>query len=179
MRDLKLGDEIPAHLPAADRHLFWLYPGWRRLHWPGEATPPTRTPSKSLEYITQPSFRAYFGLYSNLQPAARLCFIDFKTNFDAITDYSFVLDTPRNQTQFIQEYKVPLQALGINLTFLPNNGPAYWAAVDPIRRSSSADILVFGMLMVVALSMAVFIYLMQHRRDYAILRALGVPAKPG
>ena len=49
--------------------------------------------------------------------------------------------------------------------------------MDPIRRSASADMLVFGVLMVVALVMAVFLYLMQRRRDYAILRALGVPAK--
>ncbi len=55
--------------------------------------------------------------------------------------------------------------------------PAYWAAVDPIRRSASADVLVFGLLMVVALSMAVFLYTMARKRDYAILRALGVPAR--
>jgi len=43
--------------------------------------------------------------------------------------YSFVLDSSNHETQFIQEYKAPLQSLGINLTFLENNGPAYWAAV--------------------------------------------------
>lgn len=97
--------------------------------------------------------------------------------FGEEADYSFVLDSTRNQNQFTQDHKEPLQALGIRLTFLENNGPAYWAAVDPIRRSSSADVLVFGLLMVAAASMGVFLYTMHHKRDYAILRALGVPVK--
>ena len=101
-----------------------------------------------------------------------------QNQFKYLLDYSFVLDTPRNQTSFIQEYKVPLQELGISLNFLENNGPAYWAAVDPIRRSASADMLIFSLLMVVPLVMAVFLYLMAHRREFAILRGLGVPAKP-
>lgn len=97
--------------------------------------------------------------------------------FGAEADYSFVLDSSRNQNQFTQDHKEPLQALDISLTFLANNGPAYWAAVDPIRRSSSADVLSFGLLMVAALSMGVFLYLMHHKRNYAFLRALGVPVK--
>lgn len=91
--------------------------------------------------------------------------------------YTFVLDSSRSQTLFVQEYQDTLQSLGISLTFLDNNGAAYWAAVDPIRRSSSADALIFGLLMVATLVMAVFLYLMQHRHAYAIARALGVPGK--
>ena len=119
----------------------------------------------------------YYCLYSNLQFAAGLCINDSKSNFSDEDDYSFVLDSSRHETEFIQEYKDPLQELGISLTFLANNGPAYWAAVDPIRRSLAADLLVFGLLMVVALILAVFLYVMQRKRDYAILRALGVPVK--
>ena len=92
-------------------------------------------------------------------------------------DYSFVLDSSRHETEFVQANKVPLEELGISLTFLANNGPAYWAAVDPIRVSLTADLQVFGLLMVVALILAVFLYLMARKRDYAILRALGVPKK--
>ena len=74
-------------------------------------------------------------------------------------------------------YKEPLQEMGIRLTMLENNGEAYWASVTPIRRSLSSDLLVFGVLMVVAFILAVFLYQMQHKREYAILRALGVPAR--
>ncbi len=92
-------------------------------------------------------------------------------------DYSFVLDSSRHETEFMQAYKDQLQALGISLTFLANNGPAYWASVDPIRRSSAADLIVFSLLLVVALVMAVFLYVNARKRDYAILRALGVSAR--
>jgi hypothetical protein len=92
-------------------------------------------------------------------------------------DYSFVLHSARYETEFLQAYKDPLEELGISLTFLPNNGPAYWAAVDPIRHSTSADLLVFSLLLVVVLILAVFLYVRQQKRGYAILRVLGVPAK--
>lgn len=91
--------------------------------------------------------------------------------------YSFILDSSRNQSFFIQEYQDALQSMGISLTFLDNNGAAYWAAVDPIRRSSSADALIFGLLMVTGLILTVFLYIIQHKREYAIARALGVPRK--
>ena len=176
MRDLKLGDEIQLTFRSLkDAWLGYIRDGVDTLDW--NSYPTYQDTFKIVGIYDTTSFRAYLAYIptSSLRPGfASLTSPEFR----AITDYSFVLDTPRNQTRFIQEYKVPLQELGINLTFLPNNGPAYWAAVDPIRRSSSADILVFGLLMVVALIMAVFIYLIQRRRDYAILRALGVPAKP-
>ncbi len=176
MRDFKLGDEIMLTFrPLKDTFLGLIRDGVDTVAW--------------RRYTTYQDTFKIVGLYEGTTNTAILAYIpssSLRTGFASTTkypyreegDYSFVLDTPRNQTRFIQEYKVPLQELGINLNFLPNNGPAYWAAVDPIRRSSSADILVFGLLMVVALIMAVFIYLMQHRRDYAILRALGVPVLP-
>ncbi len=97
--------------------------------------------------------------------------------FQDETGYSFVLDSSRSQTLFIQEYQDDLQSMGIRLTFLDNSGAAYWTAVDPIHRSAFADILIFGLLLVAALIMAVFLYTMQHKREYAIARAMGVPAK--
>lgn len=175
LRDYKLGDAISLTFrPLTDTYFGLIRDGIDSASW--------------RSYPTYQDTFKIVGIYNTTRGFAPLFFIttsslrsgfasSTQNQFKYLLDYSFVLDTPRNQSSFLQEYKVPLQELGINLTFLPNNGPAFWAAVDPIRRSSSADILVFGMLMVVALIMAVFIYLMQHRRDYAILRALGVPAK--
>ncbi|PKO06494.1 MAG: hypothetical protein CVU41_07190 [Chloroflexi bacterium HGW-Chloroflexi-3] len=90
-------------------------------------------------------------------------------------DYSFVLDSPKNQTLFIQTYKEPFLELGISLKFLESNGPAYWAAVGPIRQSSTLDLQIFSLLLLATLVMMVFLYLLQRKRDHAILRALGVP----
>jgi len=93
------------------------------------------------------------------------------------SNYNFVLNSSDHQSEFVDAFKEPLQEMGIRLTMLENNGEAYWASVTPIRRSLSSDLLVFGVLMVVAFILAVFLYQMQHKREYAILRALGVPTR--
>lgn len=175
MRGFKLGDELMLTFrPLTDTFLGLIRDGEDTMDW--------------RSYPTYQDTFKIVGLYEGTTNTGILAYIpasSLRPGFASSTkypyreegDYSFVLDTPRHETQFTQAYKAPLQELGINLTFLPNNGPAYWAAIDPIRRSSAADILIFGLLMIVALSMAVFIYLMQRKRDYAILRALGVPVK--
>ena len=176
MRGFKLGDELMLTFrPLKDTFIGLIRDGVDTFAW--RSYPTYQEPFKIVglyEGTTKPPAILAYIPASSLRPGFAS---STKYPYREEGDYSFVLDSPRNETKFIQEYKVPLQALGINLTFLANNGPAYWAAVDPIRRSSSADILIFGLLMVVALIMAVFIYLMQRKRDYAILRALGVPVK--
>lgn len=175
MRDFKLGDEITLTFrPLKDTFLGYIRDGVDQFGW--------------RSYPTYQDTFTIVGLYGRVNSSAVFSYIPTSSlrpgfgssdrmHFSGEDDYSFVLDSSRHQTKFIQAYKVPLQKLGISLTFLENNGQAYWAAVDPIRRSLSADLLVFGLLMVVALIMAVFLYLMQHKRVYAILRALGVTAK--
>jgi ABC-type antimicrobial peptide transport system permease subunit len=175
MRGFELGDEIQLIFrPLQDTFLGYIRDGVDSHNWRNyPAYQDTFTIvglyartiySPLYAYIPTHSLRS--GFTSSMQD-----------QFTYENDYSFVLDSSRHEAEFVQEYKVPLQELGISLTFLENNGPAYWAAVDPIRRSSSADLLVFGLLLVVALILAVFLYQMQRKRDYAILRALGVPAK--
>ncbi len=173
-RRLNLGDEISLTFrPLTDTYWGFIRDGIDSASW--KSYPTYQDTFKIVGIYNATSYTAGFSFIpaSSLRPG----FTSSTQNiFRYMPDYNFVLDSSRHETQFTQEYKASLQSLGINLTFLPNNGPAYWAAVDPIRRSASADVLVFGLLMVVALSMAVFIYQIQHRRDYAILRALGVPA---
>jgi ABC-type antimicrobial peptide transport system permease subunit len=174
-RRLKLGDEIQLTFrPLTDTFLGHIRDGIDSASWKSYPTYQDTFKIVGIYNATSYSAGLSFIPTSSLRPG----FTSSTQNiFKYMPDYNFVLDSSRHETQFTQAYKAPLQSLGINLTFLPNNGPAYWAAVDPIRRSASADVLVFGLLMVVALSMAVFIYQIQRRRDYAILRALGVPAK--
>jgi ABC-type antimicrobial peptide transport system permease subunit len=89
--------------------------------------------------------------------------------------YSFVLDSSRNQDTFVNQYKAPLAKLGLNLTFVENNGAAFWAGVLPLQRSALTGLLIYSLVLILALTLAVFLYLTQRRKDYAILRALGVP----
>ncbi|MDX9771462.1 MAG: ABC transporter permease [Tenuifilaceae bacterium] len=94
-----------------------------------------------------------------------------------VSMYSFVLDSSRNQDAFINENRAVLAELGMEVTFSENNGATFWAAVDPLRRSAFSGLLVFTMVLVIALALVIFLYFNQRRRDYAILRALGVPKK--
>jgi ABC-type antimicrobial peptide transport system permease subunit len=175
MRDFKLGEEIPLTFrPLTDTYFGLIRDGIDSASWRSYPTYQDTFKIVGIYNTTHGFSPLFFIPTSSLRPGFAS---STQNQFKYLLDYSFVLDTPRNQTSFIQEYKVPLQELGISLNFLENNGPAYWAAVDPIRRSASADILVFSLLMVVALVMAVFLYVMAHRREFAILRALGVPAK--
>ena len=174
LRGFKVGDEIQfTFRPLTDTFFGLIRDGVDSLNW--------------RSYPTYQDTFKIIGLYNSTNDWAIFAYIptsSLRPGFASTTqnqfryeEYNFVLDSSRRETGFIQAYKAPLQALGISLTFLKNNGPAFWAAVDPIRRSSSADLLVFGLLMVVALILAVFLYVTARKRDYAILRALGVPRK--
>jgi ABC-type lipoprotein release transport system permease subunit len=174
LRGFKLGDEIQfIFRPLTDTYFGLIRDGVDSLNW--------------RNYPTYQDAFKIVGIYNSTNNWAFYAYIptsSLRPGFAAATQnqfryeqYSFVLDSSRHEAEFLQTYKDPLQALGIRLTFLTNNGPAFWAAVDPIRRSLAADLLVFGLLLVVALILAVFLYAMARKRDYAILRALGVPKK--
>lgn len=173
MRGFQLGDTIQfTFRPLKDTFRGYIRDGEDQLAWKSYSTYQDSFQIVGIyERVRCCAFYAYIPT-SSLQPG-----FESETKFREEDGYSFVLDSARNETEFLQTYKAPLQELGINLTFLENNGPAYWASVDPIRRASSADFLIFGLLIVAALILLVFLHVMQRRRDYAILRALGVPAK--
>jgi ABC-type antimicrobial peptide transport system permease subunit len=175
LRGLKLGDEITLTFrPLTDTYYGNIRDGVDSTSW---RSYPTYQDTFQIVGIYQATFASAVYAYiptASLRPGFTSSMQD---QFRYENDYSFVLDSSRHETQFTQAYQDRLQVLGINLTFLPDNGPAYWAAVEPIRRSAAADALVFGLLLVVALSMAVFLYILAHKRNYAILRALGVPIR--
>ena len=175
LRGFKLGDEITLTFrPLTDTFHGLIRDGVDSQNW--RSYPTYQDTFKIVGLYDKTSIFAYFAYIptSSLRPGFTS---STQKQFRYEDDYSFVLESSRDETAFIQAYKDPLQALGINLTFLANNGPAYWAAVDPIRRSLSADLLVYSLLLVVALTLAVFLYVTARKRDYAILRALGVPRK--
>jgi hypothetical protein len=175
LRGLELGDELTfTFRPLTDTYFGLIRDGVDSLNW--RSYPTYQDTFEIVGLYNSTSRFTYFAYIptSSLRPGFASTAM---SQFWYEDDYSFVLDSSRHETSFIQENKAALQALDISLTFLPNNGAAYWAAVDPIRHSSTADLLVYGLLMLAALLLAVFLYIMARRRDYAILRALGVPVK--
>lgn len=91
--------------------------------------------------------------------------------------YSFVLESSKHQDAFRAAYEDALAEMGIGFFFAENNGQAFWKAVDPLKQSAAANVLVYGGVQALALALAVFLYLRGRRNDFAILRALGVPTK--
>ncbi len=130
LRGLKLGDEISfTFRPLTDTYFGLIRDGVDSLNWRSYPTYQDTFKIVGLYNDTNNwAFSAYIPTSS-----LRLGFASVTQNQFRYEEYNFVLNSSRHEAEFIQEYKDPLQALGIRLNFLPNNGPAFWAAVDPIR----------------------------------------------
>ncbi|NLA41463.1 MAG: ABC transporter permease, partial [Smithella sp.] len=96
---------------------------------------------------------------------------------DKVTAYSFLLKNPRMQNRFEEDYAPKLKDLGFNLQFTDNNGKNFVAGADPMRKSNFIGSLLFGLALLMAIALSVFLYLRQQQRNFATMRALGVPAK--
>lgn len=175
MNELQLGDELAFTFRSlTDTYYGFIRDGMDAENW--------------RSYATYQDTFTIVGIYARTSGYAAITYIPanslrpgfsstMQDQFKYESNYNFVLDSSDHQSEFVDAFKEPLQEMGIRLTMLENNGEAYWASVTPIRRSLSSDLLVFGVLMVVAFILAVFLYQMQHKREYAILRALGVPTR--
>lgn len=89
--------------------------------------------------------------------------------------YSFVLKSTRDISAFLAENLTAVEAFGVTLDFLPNGAQAFWDSAIPIKQSTLFSAALFGGVLLLALLLAVFIYLRLRRREFAILRALGKP----
>ena len=91
--------------------------------------------------------------------------------------YSFVLDSIRNQAEFTETYGPKLEEMGLTLEFVENGGQNFLLSVGPMQQSALTGALVFGGQFLLVTVCVAFLYLWQRRREFAILRALGVPRK--
>lgn len=94
-----------------------------------------------------------------------------------VADYSFVLKSSRDQEAFIQENRQALAEMGYSLSFVENNAENFWASAAPILQSAFMSAAVFAAVLVMGLILTAFLYLRLRRRDFAALRAMGVPAR--
>ena len=91
--------------------------------------------------------------------------------------YSFVLHSPGDTEAFLRENQAVLEELGLKVSILDTGWDNFLVSAVPIKRSAALSVIVFALVLVLALSLAAFLYLRQRRRDFAILRALGLPQK--
>jgi len=91
--------------------------------------------------------------------------------------YSFVLNDPRDESAFLFEHRDALSALGFNVIFLGQDAEAFWSSAEQILRAMTFNAVMFCIVLVLVLALVVFLYLRQRRKEFAVMRALGVPVK--
>ena len=89
--------------------------------------------------------------------------------------YSFVLDSPEHEKAFLDENRQALKELGMQATFVETGWNNFRATSVPLKRSLAINVWVFSAVLVPAMALAAFLYLWQRRKDFAILRSMGVP----
>ena len=92
--------------------------------------------------------------------------------------YSFVLKSSQDEAAFLEENREALEELGYSVSFVENHSENFWASVTPMRQSATFSAVVFAGVLLLGLVLAAFLYLLLRRRDFAILRAMGVPNGP-
>ncbi len=92
-------------------------------------------------------------------------------------DFSFILNSPLVKDAFIQEMKGKLEPLGISLSFVENNWDSFYNSARSIREGGFYSFLIFLAVLVLVLGAAAFLYTWQRKREIAIVRALGSPAR--
>ena len=95
-----------------------------------------------------------------------------------VWDYSFVLKSSQDEAAFLGENREALEELGYSVSFVENHSENFWASVTPMRQSATFSAVVFAGVLLLGLVLAAFLYLLLRRRDFAILRAMGVPNGP-
>jgi hypothetical protein len=109
-------------------------------------------------------------------------FDPFIPKYTAIDDYlwdfwySFELADTRNESAFLLENRDKLAALGMSIVMFPSGAENFWMSAEPVLRASAINAVMFCVVLVFVLGLITYLFLLQRRKDLAILRALGSPA---
>lgn len=93
------------------------------------------------------------------------------------SSFSFALISPKGKAAFMRETGSRLEDLGITCTFVENNWETYYASAHSIEQGALYNFVIFALVMVSALAVVSFLYTWQRRKEIAIARSLGVPAR--
>jgi len=89
--------------------------------------------------------------------------------------YSFVLNDPRDQVDFLWNTRESLAAMGFRTDFLGRDGSGFWNVADTIMLSTTLNLIIFAVVTALVLALAAFLYLKQRTKEFVILRSLGCP----
>ncbi len=91
--------------------------------------------------------------------------------------YSFVLRSLEDEEAFLAENEEALAELGLKVTILDSGWENFRDSAASIKQSTALSAGFFTLVSVLALALTAFLYLRQRRRDFAILRSLGMPKR--
>ena len=172
LRGLSIGDEIPLSMRRVIDPLYgYPYPGddsWRGTEMEMETFVIVGIYSKtntSMTGLTWENNDVYIPV--SCTPAEW-----GQPEYDY--NISFTLKRPDDETAFSLEYSDALARLGFTLIFEPNGWGEYAPAASAIRSSSLTGALTFTAVYTITLYLVVYLYFLTHRKEYAIMRALGV-----
>jgi len=89
--------------------------------------------------------------------------------------YSFVLNSPGDDIPFMAAHAEELLALGFAVQFFGEDAANFLNSAVPIRNAIRINLILFVNVLALALVLTVFLYLRARYKEFAILRALGVP----
>lgn len=88
--------------------------------------------------------------------------------------YSFTLKSPFDQEAFIMENREALSELGMEISMSENGALNFFLSSTPIKNSLIFGSWMFGFMLLLALLLSSLLYIHYSKKDFAILRALGV-----
>ena len=91
--------------------------------------------------------------------------------------FSFVLNDPKEKEVFVSGITQKLAAEGLSVNFAESNWDAFYRPARAIRQGERNSFLLFTTVAALLLGVVAFSYGWQRKREIAIARAAGIPAK--
>jgi len=103
--------------------------------------------------------------------------VDFGVDYIPDIWYSFILSDSRYLHDFYGDYSETFAELGLDLIMVYTDSTNFWRSAGPILLITTFNAALFWIVLLLVLGLVAFLYIRQRQRDFAIMRALGMPIK--
>lgn len=88
--------------------------------------------------------------------------------------YQFVLNSPEDQSAFMEKYSSEIDELGYDLKFIANNAEGFWDSSAKVMENLKMNMILYGVMLLFIVFLIVHMYLEMYKKYYAIERIQGV-----
>ena len=138
---------------------------------------------RNFTYVPASTVPESFQMTNGSNVWDRVFELNFEAAFTANTsaffpgEVSFVLKNPDDGDRFVSETRSGLASLGFEAVMAENGWANFQAAAGPLTSSSLLSAAIFSVLLLAADCLLAVFYYRMRRKEIAIARAIGVPAK--